>query len=572
MGRERTKEEQEILEKWPEMTEAERVRMNDLFRHYIFFRKTKLCGVPVVTFCTSCCGHREELPLVRRTELPEETELLNSCHHNWQYICPWCGRAVTMKDLSKAGKRKKLRQYECAMVLHGEGDALYADALFLNKDYRTEQSLTAGPEYWCCSRYRFSIGDVMQVDYQEFEKGWITHEREKLGREKKVKETFRIGSVMWYTCEMYHIMNREELTEHKVFRYCGYFGKWQEKVGCARECEFKFHDFVSYMTAYCIYPRQVEMFVRIGYYQPVADLIYCRRKNAGAIDWKEQDARKALGLNKTELKQFIALQPPIKALECRKYANGKLGARWDVEVALAFSQMWGSESDPMEALRMAGKYGLPLRKLIDRLLWWAGGATGKMLQNAFEHYRDYLDAAYHLGRCMEHSEVLWPEDLQAAHDEATDRWARVQLEEQEKAERKTVAESAGERKKKYEFELDGLQIVFPMTAAAIRREGKALKHCVGGYAERHMKDVLTILFLRRAETPNVPYVTIEMRGNQIWQIHGYHNDIDQGAKNPMTEHRGFLTEWLEWLRKGSPRNEDGTPKLPKKKNKEGSAA
>ena len=59
--------------------------------------------------------------------------------------------------------------------------------------------------------------------------------------------------------------------------------------------------------------------------------------------------------------------------------------------------------------------------------------------------------------------------------------------------------SATARRLKYEFELDGLRIVFPMTAAAIRREGKLLRHCVGGYADRHMKGVVTILFLRSEE-------------------------------------------------------------------------
>ena len=41
-----------------------------------------------------------------------------------------------------------------------------------------------------------------------------------------------------------------------------------------------------------------------------------------------------------------------------------------------------------------------------------------------------------------------------------------------------------------------LQFPFPVTTAAIKREGRVLDHCVGGYADRHMKGVTTILFLR----------------------------------------------------------------------------
>ena len=183
------------------------------------------------------------------------------------------------------------------------------------------------------------------------------------------------------------------------------------------------------------------------------------------------------------------------------------------------------------------------------------------MADVFELYRDYLEAAYHLGRCLEHSKVLWPDDLRRAHDLMTEQWAASQLEAAEQ--RGRAPASAKDRRLKYEFELDGLRIVFPLTAAAIRREGNALKHCVGGYADRHMRGVLTILFLRRAAAPGVPYVTIEMRGNKIEQIHGYDND--RRGESPGKTHREFINAWLGWLKKGSRRDKDGRPILPGKR-------
>ena len=88
---------------------------------------------------------------------------------------------------------------------------------------------------------------------------------------------------------------------------------------------------------------------------------------------------------------------------------------------------------------------------------------------------------------------------------------------------------------------------------------------MGGYADRHMKGVTTILFLRRVDQPHTPYITLEMDGNRIRQIHGYHNDTLPGSQNPRVVHRAFLNTWLQWLQAGSKRNEDGTPKLPKRK-------
>lgn len=551
-------EDRAILDSWPVVTDGDIAKMNDQFPHYIFFRP----GKDAMELWSSCCGRHETQPYLQRTETPADWALLDACQQNERHTCPWCGKAVTMKDLRKSGKRKGLESYRYVMLLHGRGNVLYGDALVLRKSYKTVAELTANPEYWPSSGYRFALGDVMQVDYQKFSDGWVTHERGRLGRRKLVQEPFKCGSISWYSHGSYAIIGRDVLGSLPAFRYCEYFGSWQYRPCGPRGYAGMFGDFVAYMTAYCIYPRQIELLVKAGLYQPVMALVWDRKKYAGAINWEEPDVRKAMGLTRRDLSQVIALQPPMEALELRNYANRHFGAKWDVEDALTFYQMWGIEIQPLDVLRFARKYHLTLDRLLRHLVVWAGD-TGAALDTAFVLYRDYLGACYYLGRCLEHTAVLWPEDLQAAHDEATDQMAVMQLAELEKTERKGVAVSAKERKAKYEFELDGLKIVFPMTAAAIKREGKILDHCVGGYAERHMKDVLTILFLRRAETPNVPYVTIEMRGNQIQQIHGYQNDIAAGAKNPRTVHKQFLDTWLAWLKRGSPRNDDGTPKLPK---------
>ena len=166
-----------------------------------------------------------------------------------------------------------------------------------------------------------------------------------------------------------------------------------------------------------------------------------------------------------------------------------------------------------------------------------------------------------MGYCLEHSRVLWPEDLSAAHDKVTaELTAKRAREEKERR-----AASMKERRLKYEFELDGLKIVFPATGAAIRREGKVLHHCVGGYAERHLNGTLTILFLRHSDRPGMPYVTIEMSGNHIQQIHGYRNEVGTGAKSPRVVHKAFLDTWLRWLQNGSKRNADGTPQITRRK-------
>lgn len=559
-----TEREKEILNGWPAVTEEDLVRMNDLFPHYLFFRREgTLMGLGGVKLYASCCGHKEYRPYLVRTEEPEHRDLLGHLKHRVEWTCPWCGRSVTVIDLARAKGRKSLVRYETTVLLHGRGEALYADALVLRKDYADEAALTARPTAWCSSGYRFVRGEVMQADHQVYygdERPFISYEREKLSRRKLVQEPFKKGSISWYTYEHYSILNREALQNHPFFRYCGFFSQWQYRPMGARGYAFYFHDLISYLTVYAIYPRQVEMLAKSGYYQPLADMVYSRKKNAASMNWEETDPRRAFDLDKRELHWLLGVQPHMEVLAVRSYVKKHWGKSWSLPFCVDFFNLWGTRTEPMEVLRFLNRYHLDP----DRFLQYLDGVFlqgEEYYATLFEVYRDYLEAAYQLGYCMEHRKVLWPDQLYTAHDAAT-RQLEAKMAETETS---GVALNGKARKAKYEFELDGLRIVFPLTSRAIKREGKALDHCVGGYAERHMKGVVTILFLRQVSQPGVPYVTIEMNGNQIQQIHGYHNDTLPGSKNPRVVHKVFLDTWLRWLRDGSKRNEDGTPKLPKKK-------
>ena len=71
-------------------------------------------------------------------------------------------------------------------------------------------------------------------------------------------------------------------------------------------------------------------------------------------------------------------------------------------------------------------------------------------------------------------------------------------------EQKKAAERFDKLMKLYGMEKDGYFIRAPHDCAEIIDEGKALEHCVGGYAARHAKGETTILFMRSAAWPDKP--------------------------------------------------------------------
>lgn len=552
-----TPEERELLEHWPTITEQDIQAINAQFKNYLFYRK-KREGSRKTRYELHCsaCGKSETkhsvhlyVPGIDVLELGEEEAFLrfiDGLEHKQNTVCPFCGRRSMAINLSKAGQRKGLKEHHSMMLLHTRGRELYADYLLVWKNY--ENSLTAMPEYNPLAGYHFRQGQVTQIRH-----GWkqyyFSYERNRLGKKKQVNEGGR-----------YLIIHPNAVLENPFYRYCGYFQHWNQSFSRYYE------GFISYLTVYSIYPRQLEMLVKTGMKELVTDMVNFRMKHAMAFKWEETNPQKAFDLTKQDLAWVLEHKPPMAVLKIRKYVKKHFGLLWSFPFCLDFFYLWGQDFDVvMSVFRFLSKYHLPIKKFLsyaDKIV--ADSEENFHEENflsyctVFELYQDYIDAIYQLGYCMEHSKLLWPDDLCVAHDKAA-----AELEEKQGT---GIGQALDwkTRKQKYEFQWGDYSILFPTKAAAIKREGKLLSHCVGGYAERHMKGISTILFLRRTEKIRAPYVTIEMDGNKIKQIHGYQNDVSTGI-NQREANREFLELWLEWLRKGSQRDEQGNPVLPKKK-------
>lgn len=100
---------------------------------------------------------------------------------------------------------------------------------------------------------------------------------------------------------------------------------------------------------------------------------------------------------------------------------------------------------------------------------------------------------------------------------------------------------------RYGYTGDKFMIKVPEKPAELTTEGSLLGHCVGGYLRRVATGDTTIVFLRETETPNTPFFTIEISGDEknknpgIVQIHGKAN----AWLGTHPEAIPFVKEWLE---------------------------
>lgn len=572
--------------KTPPLNQAERDAINALFPAYIFRRSA------TDEIWTTCCRKHmvvtDEDMMVTTPERnfpavmwePHQREQRN----RWDdppkptVQCPLCGKPVIVKELRYSGGRDNLSRYRRAVVLRWYRGALWARAYDCAKHYSKSKGydLTGEPRSKLVGVYRFKPGlaegttrdwfwdcPFQSIDRQE---GPLVKGHWNIYSPFNANAEYGIG---------YDVIGLEEI-QKSPFRYC-----------MAEEAEHKFTKFLHFLTACCFYPRQIEMLMKAGMSDVVRDLVERGVKHAAVLDWDAENPAKAFKVSRQDVKAFLKTSRHIEILELYKRLKGR--------VSMEECAIW--LADGLEAqgtFRAAKKWSLAPEKLMRYLAGQVGCARyGGMssMRSVLQHWEDYLTAAEAIGYQLHRENVLLPRNLGTAHDEATQKhrakmereraaqrreWERRQKAEQAERDRQArLAEEKYEERrmkleKKYGFAMDGYVIRAPMNKDEVLAEGRKLQHCVGGYADRHIQGKTTILFMRKVKKPDEPWLTIEMNGNKLRQIHGFKNEGEYTLKgrfapDPREVYREFLDTWLDWLEKGSRRDKDGNPKLPRKK-------
>lgn len=530
-------------------------QVNELFTPYLFFHLER----DKISFWSSCCGEHSSLNKLPRTMGPVERSIIYG-KHNSEATCPCCGRRVTMKNVSRLGKRKNLVEYHPVVFLKAKDGDLYARCCWARKDY--QDKLNAMPLFMDTYAMRFSIG--RSEEYHDYYDNKVAHsvlEGNYDPVHRVITEPFAKGGYwMGMSYVPYTVYGLDEIAKSD-FKYCQYeeFEKRTDGIH---------YDLCKYLAACSIYPRQIEMLMKTGCRELVEDLVCGRRKNRNIIKWTATNPCEAFNLDKVELRAFHESGCSVRLIEWyKKLRRYKLPTSFET---LREIDRCLDASDVTDICVRRNIRPDRLTRYLDRFVGPRCGGMGVYtIGCAYQDWKDYLVMAEKLHYDLTVETVLMPRNLDLAHQQAQEEMYLKQKREERrknKAERKAAKESLARRQKRYNVEHDGYFIRIAVSSSEITREGKMLDHCVGGYAERHMSDKTTILFLRSSDAPDTPLYTVQMDGDFLVQIHGYRNErLDHGKKapDPRETMRWFLDPWLEWVKKGSPRRKDGTPRLPK---------
>lgn len=522
-----SEQEKKDLYAMPNITKKEIRQMNSYFKPYIFYHKTGKNETEC--FCTAC----------NRSYTADSTLY----HKSWE-ICPYCHTTATA---AAAGYSQKDKTETINFVLfkkHKTKDIVYAICLNAGKryngDYRNWYNKVRiygvdfyrQPDLECDLHkiYVFKPGEcnVYRRQYA-YLNGKYSYKYTKI--KKKVSRPF--------TATMYKptdtiMLSREMLLKTHLRYYAAALPESME------------NHLVEWLNLCSLYPiaeiaaksesKTIQRIVqdKLCYDMPHRDL----------VNWNAKKPKDFLKITLNELRDFEQSANRAYSLQTLEvYARHKRKGEkipfevCQFEVVLEESSLFNLVKNYIDIKKL-----YEYRRKQQKNKTWSGE-------------RNYLDYLHHAQMCdydLTQKNILYPRDIQQAHDDAVANWRIVQAEkEKEKADAEAQKYGYPERYKKlckkFAFEYGELMIVVPAKASDIITEGKVLQHCVGGYASRHIQGKTTILFLRHISEPDKPYYTIEVNEKEkyIVQCHGYRNEW---KSKKAEEVKAFEKEFAKYIK------------------------
>lgn len=533
---------------WPYLEELNAAKR--FFKKYIFFETWGRRNFREV-FCPEC--GRFEIEKGRFLDVYQDDFF--SYHHGDPVQCPQCGTEGELVCLGRVKTMEKLHQEQRVVIFREAEGALIAMAGYMNMHY-TFNDLDPYPMWVPSKRYYFAPGKRMewsQRTYNWFGKYRFADQEEFPWRGRSsISEPFPAGGYYYggYSSDDYYgIIGAGEIQKTSM-RWCmmeDYF------LGPGATDTTQTNKVITYLGEYTRRP-QLEMLQKLGHTDVIRDLMN-GKSHIGTLNWKARTPNRFFRLDKQDYKAFAAAGGTAEDLE--RWKQGAQSQRLYAREFFELKRIFGGNTSAFLTW-----FGEDPRR--DKIARWFKAQTHGDISKTWTWWKDLLIMEAELGNDVTHDDVLMPENLYRRHEECVA--LREQLKKKQKRELISTypRKRFRELKKRYAYTDGTLSIVIPTCAEEIENEGTLLRHCVGGYAERHIEGVKTIVFLRWKDDIHTPYMTIEIKGGcEIQQIHGYRNEASGKTMRPMDIHGDFLEEWLTWIDQGSPRTSTGKPIRPK---------
>lgn len=432
--------------------------------------------------------------------------------HNDRETCPSCKSVCVVK----ASGISRGRLFDEAYFVYYEKSliskqAIVARGIYAIRDY-TGDYRNVETQYLVRAMYIFDSGSSTMLERYGYWSQAKTMERFKFNQRKTV---FSLAAQYMANSRQAVVSVSIDSIKQAVERTPFQYSTWES---------YKSHsDMVKFFSLYANYPG-IEHLTKQGFAGLIDAKLY-GRSTYGAINWKGKTASQMLRLTKGEIRELRESNIPAPYLQGESPLIIRL---------MQISKKDQSNLSLAEISGIADTYGCYIKEL-QKMLKYANlrkinAFVTKQLRKGKDHkhyyghsgvlytWRDYINDCTKLEMDLTNERVLFPGDLYRAH-QATIK--QVKYKEDEILSKQIAARMKAIEK--YRIESGKLFIRPAASSKELIDEGKALEHCVGGYAERYARGETAILFVRKKSKPDKPFYTMEVRQEKVVQVRGLKN-------------------------------------------------
>ena len=424
--------------------------------------------------------------------------------------CRQCGAKGIYKN---AGKFKD-EWYETNLIV---GEKI-ADDKFVLRIFWVNQKIEKNMQsYYTCKEFKRI--------YLEKGKKPVRYAREYIWGDGYTRKWLKSTSGENYYCDV-HPKTFKEIKKTGMFKYIPI----PEEI----KAGYSYNNWVRpFLITAARYP-DMEMILKMGMYKLAVALMEKRPVN---FNPRGRQIHDRLRIYKNRLPMVAASHGDTGDIWLFQ-TEKKSGKHWSDEEAAIIRIMYKSSTWTGDFnLLMKYTKPIPLKNYMEKQgIWYVGGDTGLRRE-----YVDYIKMREEEGYDMTDEIILYPKNIHRRHEEM------VLLKEKAKIDKRRnevlrrfpkIAKNYKKLNDKYSAAAAGYIIRPAKDAAEIVDEGRILHHCVGGdtYLMKHSAGQSCILFLRKADKPDKPYITVEIKGEKIVQWYGAY-DHKPNAK--------YFDAWLE---------------------------
>ncbi len=503
------------------------------FSRYLIYREEKrgtaVCG----------CTHCKDIGVVNRKDI--------RLRNNEKGTCPFCGSRVTIK--ARGRMPAQISDERWFLYVDPTQDGFILRYFKANRRIRSDRHIDMLKDKslimqdiheYCRVICRFPDGKPKCVSYE-----WGVYKQR--GDPRWCPDSGRIACA---ECILYP-GNLPQAWAHTPMRYSAL------EVLSANIPTVAIH-YEAAMKAYLDFPR-LEWLCKMGLNNLVRDIIkdqdYYYRM-AGKIDHKGKTIYEILGLTKINTRVLQAVDGNDHVLRLLQVSQ-QIGLQFKPEQLQEYYETFECNT---ELLMQAGRK-VSLHKLVRYIMKeserYPLGDKGGCRQYAYMRYKEredprierkrnmakdwleYLGWCRGLGYDLDNMFIYMPTNFKKVHDrtakeyqELQDRKATAERERREREAKRNMEQTrkaleeilkTNDGADAFSIRGKGLVLVVPETADDIKAEGEALHHCVGSYVDRVARGETSIFFIRRADSPDEPYFTLEWKNNDVSQCRGLHN-------------------------------------------------